>query len=74
MTWWKPWTWTSATVSDPRRSLAFTVSSYQVIKDAPESLAVGADIDQTYEFTLSAVDERHPVIVSFYLSLQTTSR
>lgn len=63
MTWWNPLTWGSASLS----SLPRTVASYEVIADAPLTLAIGADVDRTYEFTLTEVDEGHPVIVSFLL-------
>jgi hypothetical protein len=67
MSWWNPFTWGSASIGDPYQPLARTVATYGVVMDKPLTLAVGADIDRTFEFTLRAVDEGHSVIVSFLL-------
>jgi hypothetical protein len=55
----------SGTIGDPEGPRA---SQFAVILDAPITLAVGADVDRTFEFhTFSKVFESDPAIVSFLL-------
>jgi hypothetical protein len=66
MAWWKFWTWLpSAHIGDPPRT--DHVACYEVVLDAPLTLATGADIDTTFRFTLGGVAEGRQVIISFLL-------